>query len=65
MKNLDNNWQKEIYYKTSRPCCVCSKEGNNGIEPRFGYVVCEFHSNIAPAYIKDYAEEYKATHGTV
>jgi len=65
MKNLDNNWQLDTFYKTDKPCCVCGKVMNNGLEPRFFYVVCQDHSYIAPAYIKEYAEEYKATHGTI
>jgi hypothetical protein len=62
---LDNNWQESKFYKSDRPCCVCGKTINTGIEPRFGYIVCELHSNIAPAYIKEYAKEYRVTHGTI
>ena len=63
LENLISDWQGSNFYKSNRPCCVCGKTENTGIEPRFGYVVCNFHSNIAPAYIKEYAEEYRLTHG--
>jgi hypothetical protein len=45
------------YYPTDKPCCICGKEGNNGLEPRFGYVVCEEHSKLTPVEVSDFVKE--------
>lgn len=58
-----NDWRGTSYYPTeNRPCDICGKIGPNGIEPRFGYVTCEIHANITPAYRAEYKEEYRHGH---
>ena len=39
-------------YPSSEECEVCGKYKNNQMEPRFLYVVCEDHQNVAPINIK-------------
>lgn len=39
------------FYPTSNPCVVCKRTGENGIEPRFGYVVCAGCSHLSPVAI--------------
>lgn len=47
------DWRDNGWYKTNAPCCVCGSKGNNGIEPRFGYVICEKHKELSPIQIND------------
>lgn len=37
------------YYHTPQSCRVCGNTHNIGLEPRYGYPVCETHSTTAPA----------------
>lgn len=36
------------FYASTKPCRVCGTTERTGIEPRFGYVVCEVHQNTPP-----------------
>ena len=47
--NLEN-----YYPDKDRPCDICGEIGNNGIEPRFGYVTCSTHERVPPAYRTKY-----------
>lgn len=47
------DWRLNKFIPTNRPCHECGKVFMTGIEPRFGYVVCEQHSHVAPATIKE------------
>lgn len=38
-------------YDTGEPCIVCQKKGDNKLESRFGYVVCEKHYKMSPVEI--------------
>jgi hypothetical protein len=40
-------------YETNEPCEVCGKRGNNRIEPRFSYVVCEKHFKLTPIQVSE------------
>lgn len=44
-------------YPTDKPCEVCGKEGQNQMEPRFGYVVCEKHHTLSPVEISHSKKE--------
>lgn len=43
------------YYLTICPCAcaVCGSQSFIGIEPRFGYAVCEEHSGLSPVEVSD------------
>lgn len=41
------------FYHTPKPCCVCGSREKIGIEPRFGYPVCEKHSSLSPVQISE------------
>lgn len=40
-------------YPVKDPCVVCKKTGDNKLEPRFGYVICEEHHHIPPAELQN------------
>lgn len=40
-------------YETNKPCDVCGKGGNNRLEPRFGYSVCEEHYRLSPVEVSE------------
>lgn len=48
------DWRNLRFYPDTAPCVVCGSTFETGSEPRFGYVVCEAHSNIAPVDINQY-----------
>lgn len=45
------DWRSRGWYKVQGKCCVCGSRHMVGMEPRFGYEVCEEHSSLAPAEI--------------
>jgi len=47
---------KNFGYETNKPCDVCGKEGDNQMEPRFGYVVCEEHYKMTPLQVTEAKE---------
>lgn len=47
------------YYHTPKPCCVCGYTVQIGLEPRYGYAVCQAHSNIPPVEISKIIGETK------
>lgn len=48
---MSKDWRDYSYYPTDEPCVVCGSVEQTGIEPRFGYVVCEEHSKLSPVEI--------------
>lgn len=45
------DWRSRGWYKVQGSCCVCGSRHMVGMEPRFGYVVCETHSKHSPTEI--------------
>ena len=47
-----NDWRKvKGFYPVTSKCCVCQQPGENGMEPRFLYTVCEEHSDTPPVEV--------------
>lgn len=47
-----NDWrERDGYYPSTQPCCVCGSTNQTGSEPRFNYVVCEEHSKLSPVEV--------------
>lgn len=45
------DWREAYgFYPTDQPCCICGNH-NAGVEPRFGYVVCETHHTLSPVQV--------------
>lgn len=45
-------WQHaKGFYRSFKPCCICGTKFQTGLEPRFGYVVCEHHSDLSPVQV--------------
>lgn len=46
-----SDWRDRGWYKVKGNCCVCGSDHQIGMEPRFGYVVCEAHAELPPTEI--------------
>lgn len=54
----DKDWRDEkSYYKTEGKCAVCASTEKIGIEPRFGYSVCETHSRLTAIEVGQRTEQ--------
>lgn len=51
---------EQFGYPTNQPCDVCEKSGNNQLEPRFGYVVCEEHYQLSPVEVSKKRDEKRS-----
>lgn len=48
------DWQhRNGYFSSFEACCVCGSKHQTGLEPRFGYVVCEHHSKLSPVEVSE------------
>lgn len=48
------DWREAYgYYPTEQPCCICGNSSQTGIEPRFGYVVCQTHHTLSPTEVSE------------
>ena len=51
-KSMFKDWRDKYgYYHTPKACCVCDTKEKIGLEPRYGYAVCEQHSSVPPIEI--------------
>jgi len=52
MVRSDEDWRDEHgFYKCHAVCCVCGDDQRIGIEPRFGYPICEKHKDMKPTEV--------------
>jgi hypothetical protein len=52
MKKTD--WREGNFYSVedeTKKCAICGVNKNLGLEPRFGYIVCENHKDVPPVKI--------------
>ena len=59
MQAVNTDWRYFNYYSSIMPCCICGSTEQIGIEPRFGYPVCEEHSKLSPVEISHQRKDRK------
>lgn len=45
-------------YSSTLPCRVCRGHNNNQMDPHFGYVVCEVHQDVPPAFLDEARKQF-------
>lgn len=54
------DWRTSFYPTDIRPCVVCGSVHQIGIEPRYGYAVCEEHAKMSAIEVSELVETRNA-----
>ena len=57
MLDTKDDWRNAGYYISEEACCICKSTTKIGMEPRFGYSVCEEHAKWSPVKITEAIHE--------